>query len=227
MMGKACNICPGEMTDIDVDFVSLVDKGANKQNVQIYKAEDGADTENERTVNGFMAAMRNFFVGKSAESKQEEQSIVNTNAQLEKAGRVLSGKNVALIKDAITALQGLLGGIEDAVEQADVKKGDDENMTSEEIKDIVKNAVGEAIKPLTEKVDELEKSTKADDEVDDNDLEKVLEKFAESVVAEAIKPLQERINSVEKSRGMTKSLDDNSQKSDVEKSEGIFDGLFI
>lgn len=39
-MSKSPKTVPGEMTDMDVRFVSLVRKGANRQTIQIYKADD-------------------------------------------------------------------------------------------------------------------------------------------------------------------------------------------
>lgn len=63
------------MTDMDIDFVSLVNKGANKQKVHIYKADESEEAtepiEKQETqqepaneeMSGFFNAVKKFFTG--------------------------------------------------------------------------------------------------------------------------------------------------------------------
>jgi len=296
---------PGEMTDIDVDFISLVRKGANGQRVQIYKADEDEIPDNDtKSVGGFMKVMREFFVGKAddttAESKPKRsvsftQSIavsdimnsmwrvndtlrevmrniiaddsitdkkaslsqaiddyatymkgkINSTAiakadffdepesKIEKAGRTLSEKSLTSIKNAIAALQSLLG----EADGGNIQKGDDFDMSNEEIKNIMKSALDEALKPVTERLDALEKGDTSDEgaqgtqgapendtgaENNDN-----ISEVVKAAVSEAVKPIQERLDKVEKARGTARGLEDEGGKSEVEKSADVFDGYFI
>ena len=50
------------LKDVDVDFLSLVGKGANKQKIQIYKADtDEPEASNNDEVKGFFNAVKSFF----------------------------------------------------------------------------------------------------------------------------------------------------------------------
>jgi len=303
-VNKAKNTPPGEMTDIDVNFISLVRKGANGQRVQIYKADDEADAESESRVTGFMNAMRDFFIGKAdkvAESKPKkstsfaqsiavsdimdgmwrvndtlrevmrnivaDESITDKKASMaqaiddyavymkdkinstaiakadyfdtpsstiEKAGRTLSSKSLTSIKNAIAALQGLLDSTSEDGDGSNVQKGADE-MNAEEMKDIMKSALDEALKPITDRLDVLEKGDNSEDDPtnggasegaeptgDDN-----IADVVKAAISEAVEPIKERLSKVEKSRGTSKGLEDNGEQTDVEKSAGVFDGLFI
>lgn len=72
-MNKKKEVIPGEMVDIDVEFVSLVRKGANRQKVQIYKADDtDYDTEEVR---GFMEHIKKFF----KITKADDESVAESN----------------------------------------------------------------------------------------------------------------------------------------------------
>lgn len=42
------------MKDIDIDFISLVNKGANKQTVKIYKADEEPVNSDDEEFRGFL-----------------------------------------------------------------------------------------------------------------------------------------------------------------------------
>ena len=71
-MNKKKEVIPGEMVDIDVEFVSLVRKGANRQKVQIYKADTDYDTEEVR---GFMEHIKKFF----KITKADDEAVAESN----------------------------------------------------------------------------------------------------------------------------------------------------
>lgn len=68
---------PGEMTDMDIDMISLVHKGANKQKIQIYK-EDKTEDENKDTedeAQGLLDVLKSYFSGKSKKADTEEAAV--------------------------------------------------------------------------------------------------------------------------------------------------------
>lgn len=62
---KKAEIVPGEMSDMDINMISLVRKGANKQKIQIYKeeCEDQEDLE-EDEMKGLLGVLKSYFTGK-------------------------------------------------------------------------------------------------------------------------------------------------------------------
>lgn len=69
---KTVKIVPGEMSDMDIDMISLVRKGANGQKIQIYKA-DGADDENEEIQEqGLLEALKSIVKSFSGSSKVQK-----------------------------------------------------------------------------------------------------------------------------------------------------------
>lgn len=307
MNKKKNNPLPGEMTNIDVDFISLVHKGANGQQVQIYKSDEEVPDDETKTVGSFMQVMKNFFIGKADEAEtatkvsneetskgkkknntsfaqtiavsdimdsmwrvndtlrsvmrniiadesitDKKQSLsqaiddyatymkekINSTAiaksdfydepesNISKAGRTLSEKSLTSIKNAITALQTLLtesGG------EGEIQKGDDFDMSNEEIKKIMKGALDEALQPITARLEAVEKADTQEGvgkNTEDITSENISD-IVKSAVAEAVQPIQERLDKVEKSRGIARGLEDEGGTTEVEKSAGVFDGLFI
>lgn len=302
MSEKKNKTLPGEMTDIDVDFISLVRKGANGQRVQIYKSDEEAFDNDTKNVGGFMKAMKDFFVGKADEEDEEvkdketpekqtksnvsfaqtiavsdimdsmwrvndtlrtvmrniiaDENISDKKTSLSqaiddyavymkekinsttiakadfydepeigiaKAGRTLSEKSLTSIKNAITALQSLLN---DSSGEGEIQKGDDFDMSNEEIKKIMKGALDEALQPITERLEAVEKADNSECGTSKTDEDNIAD-IVKSAVEEAVQPIQERLDKVEKARGTARGLEDEGGKSDVTKSAGIFDGLFI
>lgn len=66
------DIVPGEMSNIDVNLISLVRKGANKQKIQIYKADEEPSDGDEPTSEGFFSMLKDYFGGKRIEKGDAE-----------------------------------------------------------------------------------------------------------------------------------------------------------
>ena len=66
---KAPDIIPGEMSDMDINRISLVRKGANKQKIQIYK-EDETDEQEEPDEKGLMAILKSYFQGNTRKADE-------------------------------------------------------------------------------------------------------------------------------------------------------------
>ena len=59
------------MKDLDIDFISLVNKGANKQTVKIYKSDKEPVNSNEEEFRGFFNVIKSFFTTKEKQQIQE------------------------------------------------------------------------------------------------------------------------------------------------------------
>jgi hypothetical protein len=156
---------------------------------------------------------------------------------ISKAGRVFSTKNLSAIKSAIAALQGLLTDPDENSNQ----EGADDTVKKEELQALMKAALGEALAPITERLDKVEKAdensggetaagetaageTETGGETSDNDIAEVVK----SAVQDALAPISERLEKVEKSRAVGRSSDGNPEPDKkVEKSESAFDGYFV
>lgn len=237
------------MTDVDVDYISLVKKGANKQKIQIYKADDyepetSNDNEEIEEVTGFFNAIKSFF---TKEAKVEEEVKVKgfndrmtTREVMDNIWRVndtlvsvmrdilssdMKNKEIAL-KNAIdehgTYLKARIEGI-DGIKKAEKlfeEEGGNEEMKKEDLQEIIK----EAIEPLNTKIQELEKEMKGE-EIEDKQEETITKEDIAKAVKEAIEPLNERIKKIENFKGISKQLD--GEEEQVEKSTSVFAGIDI
>lgn len=61
---KKVEITPGEMSDMDINMISLVRKGANKQKIQIYKEDEELENVAEEDEKGLFEVLKSFFAGK-------------------------------------------------------------------------------------------------------------------------------------------------------------------
>ena len=136
---------------------------------------------------------------------------------VQKSGRKISGSRLAKIKE----VHAILGGL---IADADLEndEGGTETVTKEELILEVKKSVDEALKPISERLDALEKS-EAEPEVK-KEAEPDMNEVVKSALDEALKPIAERLERVEKARGFS-----NRQPEDVSvnKSEAsLWDGVF-
>ena len=236
------------MTDVDVDYISLVKKGANKQKIQIYKADEEPETspinDEIEEVTGFFNAIKSFF---TKEVKVEEEvkvkgfndrmatrevmnNIWKVNDTLVNVMRDIllsdmKNKEKAL-KNAIdehgTYLKARIEGI-DGIKKAEKlfeEEGGNEEMKKEDLQEIIK----EAIEPLNTKIQELEKEMKGE-EIEDKQEETITKEDIAKAVKEAIEPLNERIKKIENFKGISKQLD--GEEEQVEKSTSVFAGIDI
>lgn len=111
---------------------------------------------------------------------------------IEKAGKSFSTANAEKIKAAHTALADLIT----LMESKDGSKEGEGTMTKEEVQAVVK----EAMQPITDKLDQLEKGDQAGEPAQEDKLTK---EALQEVVKESIKPMMERLEKVEKARGLS------------------------
>lgn len=239
------------MTDVDVDFISLVKKGANKQKIQIYKADDyEPETTNDKSieeVTGFFNVLKSFFAGENV--KKEEKSTIKgfkermtTRALMDNIWRVndtlvstmrdiLGNPDVkdkeVLIATAIDEhgeyLKAKTKGVDDVKKSFDFfKKEEEEDMKKEDLQEIVKGA----IEPLNAKIVALEKELNPGEENKDDSKEGIITKEdITKTVKQAMEPLSERIEKIEDQKGISRQLE--NEEREVEKSTSVFAGINI
>ena len=136
---------------------------------------------------------------------------------VQKSGRKISGSRLAKIKEVHAILGGLIADTD-----LDNDEGGTETVTKEELILEVKKSVDEALKPISERLDALEKSG-AETEVK-KEAEPDMSEVVKSALDEALKPIAERLERVEKARGLS-----NRQPEDVsvnKSSSSLWDGAF-
>lgn len=74
---KKVEITPGEMSDMDINMISLVRKGANKQKIQIYKEDEESEDIAEEEVQGLFEVLKSYFAGKV---QKADESVKKTKS---------------------------------------------------------------------------------------------------------------------------------------------------
>lgn len=325
---KQVKIIPGEMSDMDIDMISLVRKGANGQKIQIYK-EDEEDQEGNPEIQdedqGLLDLLKSYFAGKKTVNKADAakatskktfagmmavnditenmwrandtlrsvmrdiinneevkdkkaallqavdeysaymKSKVNSSsiaksvtffdvpeAVIEKAGKKVSSKNLAALKNAQSALAAVIAeaegeGIDEKGDSGEdsgtgtVKKSDveeEDEVKKSEIADVMKSAMEEALKPINERLDKIEKGESGEEpEGEGGDAEGGEEATPDNIadvvkaaVSAALTPVNERLDKIEKSRGLSRSQEGDEPGNSTVKKSGeadVFDGLFV
>lgn len=227
-MSKKVEIIPGEMEDIDVNFISLVKKGANKQRISIYKGDDyeepGTETTEDDEVKGFFNVVKSFFAGARREVAKEDAKpkkptdftaviqAQNIDNNISSARWVLSDiiRNI-LADEAITDKKTQIGKQIDSfktyvlgeLDRVGIKKAAD-LLDREPIAKAGKKISAtrlESIKTAITALQSIVNEVEApnNDEGGDVDVKKEeLTDVVKSAVAEIVKPINERLDKIEK-----------------------------
>ena len=196
------------MTDVDVDFISLVNKGANKQKIQIYKSDDykpdtsSNDNENIKEVTGFFNAIKSFFTGESELKKEAKNSVKGFK---ERIGTKEIMDNIWRINDT------LVQTMRDILNSPDIK----------DKKAALNTAIDEHNEYLKSKVsgvDDVKKSLEFLEERGNEDMKK---EDLQDIIKEVIKPLDEKIKAIEKevNPGDEEDNKDEAQKGEITKED--------
>ncbi len=146
----------------------------------------------------FKAVAEDILIGKDDE-------IVKIAAEVRKSGRKIAGARLEEIKAAHAALAKI-------IEETDLEtEGDSTEVNKEELMQVVKGAVDEAVRPLSERLDKLEKGDDEESAAADGDAAKQdgatdIAAVVKTALAEAIAPLSERLDKVEKARGVSNKI---------------------
>lgn len=226
------------MKDIDIDFISLVNKGANKQTVKIYKSDKEPVNSNEEEFRGFFNVIKSFF-NKDKQQVKKSEYITDFNTLV---GETLIGDRIrearwalmdslentlldSTITDKATHMSNQIDafkeyvlntvntvGIQKSLEQIqEIKKSkEDEDMKPEDIKKML----DDALNPIRGEIKVLkgEEEPPAGDEGTEGEGTET-EPTQEEIIAKAIKEvtgsLMDEIAELKKSRRAPQSLDTN------------------
>ncbi|CEN84179.1 Uncharacterised protein [[Clostridium] sordellii] len=226
------------MKDIDIDFISLVNKGANKQTVKIYKSDKEPVNSNEEEFRGFFNVIKSFF-NKDKQQVKKSEYITDFNTLVGEAvmeqrirdarwALMDSLENTLLdstVTDKATHMANQIDafkayiintvntvGIQKSLEQMqEIKKSkEDEDMKPEDIKKML----DDALNPIRNEIKVLkgEEEPPAGDEGTEGEGTET-EPTQEEIIAKAIKevtgPLMDEIAELKKSRRAPQSLDTN------------------
>ena len=226
------------MKDIDIDFISLVNKGANKQTVKIYKSDKEPVNSNEEEFRGFFNVIKSFFNKDKQQVKKSEyitdfntlagEAVMEQRIRDARWALMDSLENTLLdstVTDKATHIANQIDafkayiintvntvGIQKSLEQMqEIKKSkEDEDMKGEDIKKML----DDALNPIRNEIKVLkgeEELTAGDEETEVEGTEKELTQ--EEIIAKAIKeatgPLMDEIAELKKSRRAPQSLDTN------------------
>lgn len=227
------------MKDIDIDFISLVNKGANKQTVKIYKADEEPVDSNEEEFRGFFNVLKSFFTKDKQTVKKSEyvtdfntlvgESVMEDRirearwALMDSLENTLSDSTItdkaSYMSTQIDAFKNYIintvntVGIQKSLEQIkEIKKSkEDEDMKPEDIKKML----DEALNPIRDEIKVLkgEEEPPAGDEGTEGEVTKTeptQEELIAKAIDEATKPLMNEITELKKSRRAPQSLDNNS-----------------
>ena len=172
------------------------------------------------------------IMGGSDEDVKKFAEAAGKVEHVEKAGRKLSGARRAKLQSVYEAIGELLSETDDESGETgegavgnggEVTKGA-ADMDSAKLNEVVKGILDEAMKPLAERIEKLEKAESEPAPANEPDQPDVAE-TVKAAVDEAIKPFVERLEKVEKARGTSNAVKDDA--SAVKKSaEDVFGGVF-
>lgn len=285
---------PGELRNVDVQMVSLVNKGANRRQFKIFKSAEWLGTEDEKPsqgnpaeeqeMKGFFQVLKEFFTGTKkadatpASSFAQAMAAIETedalwrafstlreictnilssdaedkparinqvveefrayllgkisqigfakaaeqlSVEVEKAGRKISAARLKALKDAHNLLAQII-----AEAEAETNNGEGTQVTKEELTKMVTDAITEATKPISERLEKLEKQAEGQEPAGAAQGQEELQNIIKEAVTRAVKPLEERLEVVEKARGISNKVPEEKEK--VEKSDsGFWGGVFI
>lgn len=244
---------PGELTDVHVNSISIVSRAANKRKFQIFKSADTPAGEAQQEQKRFFDCIKAFFLGENGNAGKESvekgavADIYNAQDKLQQYRKAIEALSSALgiydepekverdpakVKEAVNEFAAIVVKImtgkatgNSAEEPPETKKGED-SMNAEKVSEMVKGAIGEAIKPLTERIEKLEKAESEKPAAPDPaDVEKTVKTAIDAAAAELIAPLAERVEKIEKARGASNSVKDDAEKSGSP-AGGVFGGVF-
>lgn len=236
-MWKEVNKMP-RMKDIDIDFISLVNKGANKQTVKIYKSDKEPVNSNEEEFRGFFNVIKSFF-NKDKQQVKKSEYITDFNTLVGEAvmeqrirdarwALMDSLENTLLdstVTDKATHMANQIDafkayiintvntvGIQKSLEQMqEIKKSkEDKDMKAEDIKKML----DDALNPIRDEIKVLkgeEEQPVGDEgtEVEGTEKEPTQEEIIAKAIKEATGPLMNEIAELKKSRRAPQSLDTN------------------
>ena len=235
------------MKDLDIDFISLVNKGANKQTVKIYKSND--EPVNDEEFRGFFNVMKSFFTKDKKENIAKSTYVTDFNQLVgekvveerirEARWALMDALENTLLEPTITDKAGHIAtqidafkayvlttvntiGIQKSIEQIkEIKKSkEEEDMKAEDIKKMLDDALApikEELKVL--KGDEIPPTEEEKcTEGQEDQTEPTQEEVIAKAIEEATASLKEELTELKKSRKAPQSLTTGAEGQEIKKS---------
>ena len=229
---------PGELRDVNVEAISLVSKAANGEKFKIFKSTDaenetvselydakskaqqlwqaidsllqviGFDRWGDTTANKNLSAeqirnaLEDFKTITESILITSNETIKKTVTELQKSGRKISNSRLTKLKDIQAMLNDVLSDI------------DNDGNTTDVAKKAITDIVTEAVKPLSERIENIEKidaeaqieAEKAAQAQQAEETRTKAEGIIKSAIQESIQPLIARLERVEKARGISNKV---------------------
>lgn len=241
------------MKDIDIDFISLVNKGANKQTVKIYKADEEPVNSDDEEFRGFFNVLKSFFKKDKQDIKKEglitdfntlvgdalmEQRIRDARwALMDSLENTLEDSTITdkanhmatqidSFKSYIISTVNTVG-IQKSLEQ--IKEAKKESKEGENMKvEDIKKMLDEALNPIKEDIKVLKGEEEGDEgKEEETPTEPTQEELIAKAIKEATEPLINEIADLKKSRRAPQSLDAGSEGKEIKKSYiDAFESMF-
>ncbi len=251
-MWKEVRVNMPRMKDIDIDFISLVNKGANKQTVKIYKADKEPLNSDDEEYRGFFNVMKSFFTKETKEKVNKSSYVTDFNqlvgeAVIEERIRearwaLMDSLENTLLEPTITDKASYMAiqidafksyvldtinavGIQKSIEQIqEIKKAkEEEEMKPEDIKKML----DDALNPIRDEIKVLKGGEQAIEEGEGTPPEPTQEEVIAKAITEATEPLMTEIADLKKSRRAPQSLDTGVEGKEIKKSYiGAFESMF-
>lgn len=166
------------MKDLDIDFISLVNKGANKQTVKIYKSDDNPLNSDDEEFRGFFNVLKSFFTKEKKENVNKSAYITDFNTLVGEA--VMEQR----IRDARWAL---MDSLENTLLDSTIPDKASHMATQiDAFKAYIISTVNTVgIQKSIEQIQEVKKSKEEDEEMKAEDIKKMLD--------EALNPIKEEL----------------------------------
>ena len=136
------------LTDMRIDKVSLVDKGANERRFAVLKQDDSADGE-RNLIQKVLDAIDAHLKPVPVDPVDEAQAVVEqAPADIEKAGRKISGKRLSAIKTAMSTLYDIVEEVEPGwwtPPGGSISKENDEMTEDQKVEPTIDEKVEEAV----------------------------------------------------------------------------------
>ena len=232
---KKVEIIPGEMSDMDINMISLVHKGANKQRIQIYKEDECEEQEEqEDEVKGFLGVLKSYFTGKVQKADETAKKPKKTfagimavnditenmwraNDTLRSVMRDIMNNEEVIDKKAalLQAVDEYSAYMKNKVNTSTIAKGDrffdvpetEIQKAGKKVSSKNLEALKEAQKALSAVISEAELDTRTVEKEEEEVKKEELTEVMKQAMEAALKPINDRLDRIEKADAISEQTE--------------------
>lgn len=168
----------------------------------------GDDSKVESSPSKIKSALSDFAKITNEILLGKDDDIQKFAEEVQKAGRKISSSRLAELKNAHAALSKV---IEESGETDGSSEGGLE-VEKKEIESVVKGAIEDALKPLNERFERLEKAEVPQQEESSGETSgESVATIVKAAISEAMTPVNERLEKIEKARGMSNRIPEDTK----------------